>query len=329
MKISGQKFMYFKISFLVTIFGLLSCNSKNTDSIKIGILQGPTEISFMKMIENQPIVDGKNVEIIIKNEPQQIQALMIQKKIDFAVLPTIMAANLYNKGVKYKMLGCPVWGTLYILSNNNKIHSLPDLQGRTINVFGQGISPDILFQYLIKLKDIKNIKIDYSFTSNLDLAQALLQKRIESAIISEPLVSVLLRRDTTIKKIAQLSCENFIENTERDIFAQTAFTVNSTFLDKYPQVVKVITNQYTNSCNFINEKPEEAAELAVKLNILPDLETAKISIPLCNIRYMSAFAIEHELQHYFNIFLNYNPESIGGKIPNDDFIIRKNLNETF
>lgn len=317
------KYNLLSISLFILIFGVYSCSEKSPDTIRIGILSGPSEISFMKMMEEHDIIDGKKVEIIIKTEPQQIQALMIQKKLDFAVLPTVMAANLYNKGVKYKMLACPIWGTMYILTNNPRILSINDLKNQTISVFGQGITPDILLQNLLKYKNIENVKIDYTFTSNVDLAQALLQKRVENAVISEPLVSVLLSKEKNIKNISVLTCENIIDNSDINIFVQTAFLVNNTYYNKYPEIVKSICDKYSQSCNFISEEPEKAAQLAVKLKILPDIQTAKISLPLCNIQYVSAFTIEHELIHYLNLFLIYDPASIGGKIPDNDFVIKK------
>ncbi|MDO9154936.1 MAG: ABC transporter substrate-binding protein [Paludibacter sp.] len=307
--------------FLLTmIFSFFSCTKKSQDTIRIGILEGPSVISFIKMIEKPMKISGKKVEIIIKSEPQQIQALMIQKELDFAVLPTVMAANLYNKGVNFRMLACPIWGTMYILSNDPAIKSIQDLENKNIGIFGQGITPDILLQNLLKINNVKNLRIDYTFTTNSDLANALLQKKIRCAVISEPLVSVLLTKDTTIKNITKLNCEDYINNLDTDIFVQTAFTVNNTFSEKYPEMVKYICDEYSKSCNFVNSQPLEAANLAVKLKILPDLNTAMLSLPLCNIHYVSAFAIEQELKHYLHLFLNYDPKSIGGKIPAKDFI---------
>ena len=97
-----------------------SCNNKEASTIRIGALEGPSAISFIKLIDKPITIDGKRVEVIIKSDPQQIQALMMRNELDFAVLPTVMAANLYNKGIKYRVLACPIWGTLYILTSNNK-----------------------------------------------------------------------------------------------------------------------------------------------------------------------------------------------------------------
>lgn len=305
-------------------FFIMSCNNSQHDTIRIGVLKGPSEISFMKMMNDTSVINGRRVEFFIKNEPQQIQSLMLRGEIDFAILPTVMAVNLYNKGLNYKMIACPVWGTLYLLTNDTTINALDKLENNETAVFGQGVTPDILFRNLLEQKNIKNVRINYSFTANADVAQALLQRKVKTAVLSEPAVSILLARDSAIKIVSDISCVDFVDNAERDIFVQTAFLVNSKFSEKFPDTTCKIADEYRTSCNYISNFPEEAAQLAVKLEILPNVETARISLPLCNIRYIAAFAVEHELLHYLDIFLEYDKRSIGGKFPDKDFIYKMN-----
>jgi len=88
---------------------LLSCSKKPSDTIRIGVLEGPSAVSFIQLIDQPTLIEDKKIEIIIKSEPLQIQALMMQGELDFAILPTVMAANLYNKGLGYRMVACPIW----------------------------------------------------------------------------------------------------------------------------------------------------------------------------------------------------------------------------
>jgi len=311
------------IIFSVIIFFLIiSCSDKTSDTIKIGLLEGPSAISFIKSIDNPPIINGKKVEFIIKAEPQQIQALMLQKKIDFSVLPTVMAANLFNKGVDYKILACPIWGTLYILSKDSTIENLNNLENKKISVFGQNLTSDILLRKLLKMNGIKNVKIDYTFTSNSELAQGLLNNKISTAIISEPMVSLLINKNKNIRIISELSCEYFQNKINKNIFVQSAFTVSKSFSDKYPETVKLVCNEYAKSCEFVNNQPDVASAMVVKAKILPDLFTAKQSIPRCNIRYVKINIIENEIYGYLQLFLDADTKSIGNKLPSHDFIYK-------
>jgi NitT/TauT family transport system substrate-binding protein len=308
---------YLVVSVCILLFSACTNNSSNT--IKIGVLNGPSAVSFIQLIDQPTEIDGKKIEIIIKDEPQQIQALMMQGKLDFAILPTVMAANLYNKGLKYCIVACPVWGTLYIMSNGTD-RDISDLKGEAISVFGQCATSDILLRRILQQKKIANVRIDYTHTTNNEIAQALLSKKIKLAVVSEPMVSKLLAQDSSIHIVSKLECEEYLNYMDRNIFVQTSFLVRKNFANKNPEIVDQVCEAYSNSCNFTNEQPEKAAKLLVDHNFLPNTEIAKSSIPLCNINYISAFALQLEINRYLNVFYKFNPKSIGGKIPDNDFI---------
>jgi len=314
-----MKYLFRNIAFAVIILFSTSCGDKSSKTIRIGILNGPSAGSFIQMIDHPPVIGGKKVEIIMKNEPMQIQALMMQHKIDFAILPTVMAANLYNKGLDYRMVACPIWGTLYLLTNTN-LSKLDDLTGKTISVFGQSATPDILLRHVLRQYGVKNVNIDYSYTSNMEIGQGLLNKKVGFAVISEPLVSVLLAKDKSIKILHKLDCEEYLDNANKDIFAQTSFLVSDRFSKDNNKIVSEVCEAYSQCCNFTSEQPDKTAILMVKYKISPDISVAKRSLPLCNIRYVGAFAIEREITNYLNIFYQFNSKSIGGKLPDKDFI---------
>jgi len=134
------------------------------------------------------------------------------------------------------------------------------------------------------------------------------------------MASILLTKDTSIHIVTKLNCEEFVLNTDVDIFAQTSFLVNNKYIENYGESIDRICAAYSRSCNFINDQPDEAARLLVKHRFLTDFNAARISLPLCNIRYVGAFAVERELMKYLNIFFEYDPASIGGKLPNRNII---------
>ena len=321
-----MNFFYKYVFLLALVFMfLLSCKKESSNTIKIGVLEGPSAISFIQMIDKAPIIDGKQVEFIVKSDPQQIQALMMRRELDFAVLPTVMAANLYNKGVDYTLLACPVWGTLYLVTSRPDNLYFEDLKGQSISVFGQGATSDILLQKKLADLNLKEVHIDYSYTGNSDISEALLHKKITNAIISEPMVSILLAKDTNLHIITKLTCEVFDGQSEKDVFAQTAFVVRSGFIEDYNQSVNMISTAYSESCQFVNEHPEEAAKLLIKHGYMHNRVVARNCMVLCNISYKSAFTIEHELMQYLRIFSEFNPQTIGGKLPNRDFIYQPQL----
>lgn len=310
-----------KIIAIFVVATLSSCTNKPSDSIRIGILDGPSAVSFIQLIDQPPVIEGKKVEIIIKSEPVQIQAMMMQGELDFAILPTVMAANLYNKGVNYHMVACPIWGTLYLLTKGTA-RDIKDLKNATISVFGQGATADILLRHTLQQKGVENVKIDYTYATNNEISQALRFRKVQVAVVSEPLVSTLLAQDSSIRIISKLECEYSTKNISKNTFVQTSFLVSDRFSADNPALVSKVCEAYSKSCNFTSEYPEKAVNLMVKHKFSLNLAVARQSLRLCSIRYVNASDLEEELYRYLNIFYEYNPKSIGGKLPEKDFIYK-------
>jgi NitT/TauT family transport system substrate-binding protein len=64
---------------------------------------------------------------------------------------------------------------------------------------------------------------------------------------------------------------------------------------------------------------EEASAIIEKYGILPAKDLAKRSIPLCNFRFTPAYKEKDGIEEYLKVFFNFNPLSIGGKLPDESF----------
>lgn len=317
-----MKQLFRNILLMVCILAFMfSCNNSPGDEIVIAIPDGPSVISMMRIIDQPPVIDGKHVKTLVQSEPLQIQAMMVQNKLDFAMLPTVMAANLYNKNVNYRLLAIPVWGTLYVVTNDSTIHDTSDLHNMTVHIFGQGATADVLFRHYMQAKQLKNLHIDYSFSTNQEVALALLNRTIRTAIVSEPLVSMLISKDNKIKIISELTVETNQQHLQNNMFAQTALLVRADFLENHPEYVRKIVSHVEASCMYTVLQPEKTAQLMVQHQFADNIATTMRSIPLCNINFVKAYSIREEINKYLNIFYTFDPASIGGKLPDEAFIV--------
>jgi len=284
---------------LITLF--YSCTQpKKNEPVRIGILFGPSAVSFLHMLDKDSIIDGRKIEISVLKEPMQIQALMMQGKLEFAILPTLMAANLYNKGVKYQMVACPIWGTLYLLANDST-STLKGLENRSVSLMGQGTTPDVLLRRVLLQQGIKSTKFDYTYSTHAEISQALLMHKTTLAVVSEPMVSNLISKDKSIHIVAKLTCEDNEHKIDGDL-------------------VKSISSKYATSCSYCNEQPDSTAKLMLKYKLATDMEVAKQSLPLCNIHYVEAASISDKVLRFLDIFYQFNPQSLGGKVTDKKFI---------
>ncbi|MCK4662844.1 MAG: ABC transporter substrate-binding protein [Bacteroidales bacterium] len=318
--------------FLFILLILISCKEKQNKTkentvVKIATLKGPSAMSMVKMIDSKVFKD-KNIkaEFIIKDEPIQIRALLLQNETDFAILPTTFAALLYNKGVQYKLAAIPVWGTLYLFGEDTCIKEWNDLKNKHIYVMARGMTPDVMFRFLLEKNNIdpeNDVKLDYSFPTHIELANAVAANKAKLAVISEPLVSMVIAKNPKVKPIFSFDKEWEIATQGEIPLTQTALIVNPEFASKHKDLVDEFLTEYKKSSEWVNRNTVEASKLIVKYNIILNEKVAQSSISRSNIKFEYAYNIKDGINKYLEIFYNFDPKITGGKLPDEEFYYKK------
>jgi NitT/TauT family transport system substrate-binding protein len=322
-----------KLLVIVGIFLILSSTvgcgpMKNPEKLTVNIsgLQGPTSIGMIKMIEDNPLL-GQNVEAkyLVAPSPDIMVSKLLNKEVDFAVIPTNLAAKIYNKGVDYKLAAMSTWGVLYIIGNETDIKAWGDLKGKTINSIGKGTTPDFILRYLIEkngLNPEKDINIDYSM-EQVELAEAVIADRVKLALLPEPFVTMTIFNNKDIKIIMNLQDE-WNKITDGKIpFAQSGLVVRGEFAQKHPDIVAKVLDEYEISINWVNKNPGEAGILVEKHNLGIKAEIAEQAIPRCNQKYEDAQTAKEAVDTYLKLIYDFSPNDIGGKLPDENFYYKK------
>ncbi len=287
-------------------------------------------MAMILMIDEKPVLSGQFKTVFeIKNEPNQVKTMILKGIPDFAVVPTTMAALLYNKGQDYILVAIPVWGTLYLFGSDTSIQSWDQLKGKHVSLMAKGNTPDVIFRYLAKANGIDpdtDMEFDYSFPGHIELANAIAAEVSSLGVISEPMVSLVHRKNPKVKALLNL-------NEEWDKYfygsiplAQTSLLVKKEFVENHPELVEEYLAQLQKSIQWVNENPNQAAGLISKYGILPDSGIAVVSIPLCNIKFANASDEKKGIQNYLKVFYTFNPLIIGGKLPDEEFYYQKPVN---
>lgn len=308
------------IAFAILIFG---CNSsKNSDSsITIATLKGPSSMGMIKLIDSLKSSSSSTIEVMILNEPIQVRKMMLDGSADFAVLPTTMAAILYNKGLNYNLVGIPVWGTLSLMGTDSTIAQWSQLKGKRIHVMAKGMTPDVMFRYLLSKNGVNpdtDVTIDYSFPTHIDLANAVAAGKADLAVLSEPMASQVLQKRSDVRLIFDFNDEWHRQQGSQ--IALTAFLVSTNLAKNNSNLVNQIATGYEQSSVWVNQNPDSAADLMVKYEVLPNREVALQAIPRSNLKFVRAREIKKQIDDYLNVFYQMNPDIVGGKMPDEEFI---------
>jgi NitT/TauT family transport system substrate-binding protein len=285
----------------------------------IGVMAGPTGFSSVALASD----DRVTVDMAVYPSPNEVIARLANGELDFACLPTNVAANLYNKGVKIKVAAVVGNGMLSVLCSDGSATGYEDLIGKTVNVPDVGSTPDQLAKLLLMkagLENGKDLVLDYSVASPAQIAQLLIAGKISLAVMPQPFVSMIMAKNPKVKIVADVQ-ELYAQVSGMENYPMTVFVVTDKFAEAYPAETRQILEAYEASVAWVNANPEEAGEAIEQIGIMK-AALATPAIPYCNLVFVPAQEAKAQVQAYFESLFAFSPASIGGSVPSDDLYLQ-------
>ena len=307
---------------LVLIVLLNSLLVFGNESISVGILNGPSAIPAGYMMENVSKVNDADLSIEKFADPKALLPKLIKKEVDIGFLPVNVAAKVYNSS-KGGVICCGITGNgnISLITKDKSVKSLDDLSGKKVNVAGQGATPDYLFKYILSSNNVDNVEFDFSIPTN-QLAPMLISGKVEYAVVPEPFVSVAQMKSKDVTAAFNLQDEyRKITGSNKD-YPLTLMVVTKEFAETHSDLLKAFLEEYEKSVNWTIANPSAAGKLSEKHNLGFKQPVAVKAIPNSNYCFVEAVDGKNEIESFLNLFLNYAPESIGGKLPDEGFYFK-------
>lgn len=298
-------------------------------------LSGPfAAVSFplIHMVDSGALKDvAETVEFVPWKDPDQLRVLAIdgKGKVDFIAMPSNVAANLYNRGVKLRLINISTWGVLWLVSRDKSLKTLEDFQGKEVLMPFRADMPDIVFQTLAEkagLDPKKNFRLRYVGTP-LDAMQLLIARQADHALLSEPAVSMALRKTKSfpVSVIApelhrsvdlQQEWGRLLKRETRIPQAGIA-AMGQALAD--PALIERFQQAYAASLKWCEARPEECGALVAKRVDMLTPEGVADSVRADNTAFVPAHEAKPELEFFFTQLQARQPALIGGKLPDDGF----------
>jgi len=312
---------------LLTLFGAARCTSCGTGTGKtdngvltLVTLRGPSAMGMVRVTDSLSRIQHADVQVVMVNEPLQARKLMLEGRADMVLLPMTLAANTYNRGLDYTLAAVPVWGALYVYGQDTSITRLEDLKGKTVYVMARGMTPDVLFRYLLLEHDIdpeKDLTLDYRFPTHMDLAGAMAIGKAPLGVLSEPQASQVIQKNPDVSLLLDLNQEWTL--ALQAPMPQTAFLVHTASYKKHRDKIEAVLAACEASTRWVNDNQDSAAVLMVKHHILENKEVAVRAISGSGLHFVRATDIKTAIHDYLQVFYTLDPEIIGGQLPDEAF----------
>ena len=293
-------------------------------TVKFIFPEGLPALSVLGMYsENKQFEDNVNIKYEKAATAETLTgSLLTEDDNIIAIVPSSLAAQLYNKNMGYKILGTVSWGSLYLVSSEN-ISGLEDLKNKKIGIIGRGQTPDIVFRNILSKNNIdaESLDLEY-FSSGTELASALAAGKIKTAVLSEPAASILMKKNTDVKMILSLNEEWKKLYSNKYGFPQATLIAKEGVLKKYPDIAKKLALELEEQNKWLTgegnkEEFLKTAELSIPAAFLPEI------IKNSNINFLSIKETENYYLEYYKILSDFDVKTIGGKIPDSGIFYEK------
>lgn len=316
------------VTLMALLFTACAGKPKEKANVNITAIAGPTGVGLVSLLEkNEAGTAANKYTLNLVGDPTQAVAAISNKTADIAAVPTNLASTLYKKtGGNVQVLAVNTLGVLYMLENGNSIQSVADLKGKTIYTQGQGANPEYILRYVLEKNNLDPDKdVTIKFVADNDaLVAAVATGEAQVAMVPEPKVTACRVQMKSAGKtpasiVLNMTAEwNKVANGESALMMGCVIA-RKEFVEQNPAAVKAFLKEYEASITAVKGDVDAAATLCEKYGVIPKAAMAKQAIPNCNLTFVKGDKMKSDLNGYLQILNGYNPASIGGQLPADDF----------
>ena len=291
--------------------------------LTISAIRGPSGVGLIRLFEEPPQIQGFNVRVEALANHELMAARFIAGETQVGIMPPNMAARIASTGMDIRVAAVIGTGMLSLLTSDPDIRGIEDLRGRTVEVAGQGATPDFVFRRILNFHGLtpdRDVMLGFALAFP-EIAQALIAGRVSVALLPEPFASMAILGRPDLRPVVDIQ-EEWVRAGGPGNYPMTVLVLDGAFASANPAAVERILNAVRESIEWVGGNPAAAGDLVERheLGLRAPIVTA--SIPRSNHVFIPASRARPYLEALFNVFLEFSPASIGGVLPADRFYYR-------
>ena len=301
----------------------LTLNIFAVEQIYVGAPKAPPVLPVLRMMETNAL--GKEYEIDVKvwNSPEILIAMVQGKEAQFFAFPLTVVSKLYNKGLDVKLMNVNTWGVASLISTDSSIKDWKDLKGKTIYMGIKSSPPDVFTHYFLSKAGLKE-KEDYNvvYSNKAEHTNFIVSGKADYAVTIEPDTTTILTKNQKFKVAISFEKEWQKLKGDKSHIPTAGFGVLGEIAEKNPALVKKFNEEYAKALQWVLENPEEAGKLAEK-KLGMDGKIVTKAISNMGLNFVQAKDAKKTLDEYYQILKEYDPKTIGGKVPDENLYFNK------
>ena len=303
---------------IILVVNLTGCSLSKY--VRVKTYNGLPAISICKLIkEEDNIKSSYKTSYTIENNDKKLLESLNKKEVDIALVPTDMAAKVYNKNSSYQICASIGQGSYYLVTSDPEVTGFNStLINKEIAIAGESSMTDNIVKAILKKNNIDETLVKFKYTNTVpELVKTLTLGEIYIGIVPETSLTSLLYKHSGLKILA--STNDAYENTF-DIsegYPQFSVIVRKDFADNNKEYVNKFLSKLKESIEFVNNNPLQAGAYGEELKIPIKPQILSKAIKRCNLKFIEIDKFKQNYEYFFEILYNYNNEAVGGTVPDE------------
>lgn len=303
---------------IILVVNLTGCSLSK--DVRVKTYNGLPAISICKLIkEEENIKSSYKTSYTIESNDKKLVESLNKKQVDIALVPTDMAAKVYNKNSSYQIFASIGQGSYYLVTSDPEVRGFNStLINKEIAIAGENSMTDNIVKAILKKNNIDETLVKFKYTNTVpELVKTLTLGEIYTGIVPETSLTSLLYKHSGLKILA--STNDAYENTF-DIsegYPQFSVIVRKDFAKNNKEYVNKFLSKVKESIEFVNNNPLQAGAYGEELKIPIKPQILSKAIKRCNLKFIEIDKFKQNYKYFFDILYNYNNEAVGGTVPDE------------
>lgn len=298
-------------------------STKDTDSkvVKIAVPDGLPAMAAAKLIKETPdIKENVKTEYTIEKSADSLATSVMKGEPDIAIVPSNLAASVYNKNKNYKIAGTAGWGSFYIGTTDSSVNTIEDLKGKEVYNIGKGLTPDITAKAVFEEKGIDPEKdINFSYVDGVsELAPLILSGKAQYAVIPEPALSTVQSKNPDFKIIAGLNDEWKKADNSEFGYPQSTVIIKEDLIKDNKEFAEAFIEKMKESTSWAVENPDDLAVYCSEIGVSADKSIIPKAVSKSGLNFVPVKECREEYKKYFEKLNEKDAKTIGGQIPDEE-----------
>ena len=310
------------------VAALLGRNGRAAPAPGLEILGAPnaSSIIVVRLLDSGGLAEASpGATFRLWRDADELRAGLVSGRSRLITTPSHVPANLINRGLPMRLLAIISMGHLSVVTSDESIAQFSDLRGKPMLGFFRHDMPDLVFRVLARKEGIepdRDLQMTYVQTP-MEAAQLLVAGRADTAILHEPSATAAImmaqHQGRTLRRAISLQ-QVWGVHFGRPRIPMAGVALHQGLIDDSPEVLAALRAGLVPARDWVLANRAEAAKLAERtMAIRPPV--FERSLDHFHIDVVSAQAMRPELEIFYRALLELSPDTLGGKLPPDDFYL--------